>query len=158
MRGWKNHIYTHETHMTKGTKSVLGSSESVKTILIQHCWWMCSATANHSLSDYLSVCCLRSVYFWQSRTRDCRTLTQIDTHTHTSLVVLETQRKAVTCVCLFLTHRCPPIYSHPPLCFQPCSTTFVPLLHLSLFGEIDWCEIRQLTGCSWLCLANNMWA
>ena len=51
-----------------------------------------------------------------------------------------------------------PFILTPPLCFHPRSVTFVPLLHLSLFGEIDWCEIRQLTGCSWLCLANNMWA
>lgn len=135
MRGWKNHIYTHETHMTKGAESVLGSSPSVKTVPVQRCWWMCTATANHSLSIHLSACCLRSVSFCQSRTRGCSTHIPIDTHT--SLVVLETQRKAVTCLCLFLTHRCPPIYSHSPLCFHPCSTTFVPLLHLSLFGEIN---------------------
>lgn len=51
------------------------------------------------------------------------------------------------------THLWPSLlFTHPP-----CSMTFVPLLHLSLFGEIDGGEIRQLTACSWLCLANNMW-
>lgn len=39
-----SHLYTrNETHDNQS--GVLGSSQSVKTVPIQHCWWMCTSTA-----------------------------------------------------------------------------------------------------------------
>lgn len=47
--------------------------------------------------------------------------------------------------------------TRPHLCVTCCCSSCLGLrvLHLLCWRGIDWCEIRQLTGCSWPCLANN---